>query len=90
MIDKDKYIGKYENEGIQPKIGYILIEEYKTNKPKVCEAPRHKNLKLPAYAVIAIQSNDYPDGLVQMVCKDCWKHFDDDLGNPEWSMKSYA
>ena len=71
---------------MKAKIGYIPIRYFNTNKPKVCEAPRHKNLQFEAYGVLAIQSNDYPDGLVQMVCFECWKHFDNDMGNPDWSL----
>ncbi len=70
------------------KIGYILIEHYETDKPKVCETPRHKNLGLSAYAVMAI---DYEwDGVqrtvVQIICKDCWKHFDEEMKSPNWNL----
>lgn len=71
---------------MQPKIGYIPIRYFNTTKPKVCEAPRHKGMGLIAFGVLAIKSDDYPDGLVQMVCVDCWNEFDRDLGQPQWSL----
>lgn len=67
-------------------IGYVLIDKFSTKKKKVCEAPRHKGMELRAHAVIVTQGSMYPDGLVQMVCFDCWKHFDDDMGNPKWDL----
>jgi hypothetical protein len=68
-------------------IGYVLIDRFVTKKTKVCEAPRHKGMNLPAYAVLVTQGSMYPDGLVQMICYDCWKHFDDDMGNPNWKLE---
>lgn len=70
------------------KIGYIPIEHYATEKPKVCETPRHKGLNFPAFAVMAI---DYEwDGVqqivVQMVCEECWRHFDMEMGSPNWNL----
>lgn len=67
-------------------IGYILIEQFKTNKLKVCEAPRHLGQNHIAYAVLVTQGSMYPDGLIQMICYDCWKHFDDDMGHPNWCL----
>ena len=67
-------------------IGYVLIDRFATEKKKLCEAPRHKGMDIPAYAVLATQGSMYPNGLVQMICYDCWKHFDDDMGNPEWCL----
>ena len=68
------------------RIGYVLIEEFKTDKPRVCESPRHLNQGLPAYAVLVTQGNMYPKGLVQMICYECWKHFDDDMAHPKWRL----
>lgn len=70
-----------------PKIGWIPIHYYSTSKLKYCEAPLHYGMKLEAFAVIAVVSNDYPDTLVQIVCKDCWDQFDKDLGSPNWNLK---
>ena len=70
-------------------IGYILIEEFKTDKSKLCEAPRHKWKNFSAYAVLVTQGSMYPNGLVQMICYDCWKHFDDDMGHPNWYIGNY-
>lgn len=67
-----------------PKIGYVPIEAYKTDKPKVCEAPRHVRLELPAHAVVAVSDGDYE--VVEMVCFECWAHFDRDMGSPNWNM----
>lgn len=67
-------------------IGYVLIDKFSTKKVKVCEAPKHLNMKLPAYAVLVTQGSMYPDGLVQMICFECWKHFDDDMGHPKWNL----
>jgi len=73
------------------KIGYVLIDHsllrFATKKTKVCEAPRHKGMNLPAYAALVTQGSMYPDGLVQMICYDCWKHFDDDMGHPNWMLE---
>ena len=69
------------------KIGYILIDRFATKKAKVCEAPRHAEMNLPAYAVLVTQGSMYVDGLVQMICYDCWKHFDDDMGHPNWMLE---
>jgi hypothetical protein len=72
------------------KIGYISIENYSTPKPKVCEAPRHENQMLPAYAVIAIIAPEmYSEPVVQMICFECWKHLDDDMGHPNWNMMEW-
>jgi hypothetical protein len=70
------------------KIGYILIENYQTDKPKVCETPRHKNFNLRAYAVMAISYTWHmqKQTVVQMVCYDCWKRFDDDMKHPKWNL----
>jgi len=67
------------------KIGYIPIENFKTDRPKVCEAPLHEGRELAAYAVMAVDGGGYED-FVQMVCYECWKHFDDDMGNPNWNL----
>ena len=67
-------------------IGYILIEYFKTDKPKMCEAPRHLGQNISAYAVLVTQGSMYPDGLVQMICYQCWKYFDDDMGHPKWCL----
>ena len=70
-------------------IGYILIENYQTNKPKVCGTPRHQDLlyPLPAYAVMAVIAPEmYSEPVIQMVCYDCWKHFDDDMNHPQWNL----
>lgn len=67
-------------------IGYVLIDKFATKKKKVCEAPKHKGMNLAAYAVLVTQGSMYPDGLVQMVCFDCWKQFDNDMGNPKWCL----
>lgn len=69
-----------------PKIGYIDISRFKTNKEKLCETPKHKNLKFKASGVIALQSDDYPDGLIMMVCEQCWKKFDYDMNSPQWNL----
>lgn len=71
---------------MQPKIGWIPIRYFNTDKPKVCEAPRHQGMMLDVYAVLAIQSDDYPDGLVQMICENCWNHFDRDMNSPNWNL----
>lgn len=71
---------------MKPKIGWIPIQYFKTDRPKVCEAPRHHGMMLDAYGVLALQSNDYPDGLVQMICKNCWSHFDQDMNSPNWNL----
>jgi hypothetical protein len=68
------------------KIGYIPIENYRTYKPKVCEAPRHQGARIVAYAALAVIADDYPDGLVLMICKDCWDHFDKDMESPKWNL----
>lgn len=68
------------------KIGYVPIRYYNTDKPKVCEAPKHIGLNLPAFGVLVIQGASYPDGLVQMVCEECWLHFDNDMNHPEWNL----
>lgn len=67
-------------------IGYILIDQFKTDKDKVCEAPRHLGQNCHAFAVLVTQGSMYPDGLVQMICYECWKQFDDDMGNPKWCL----
>lgn len=67
-------------------IGYVLIDKFATTKAKVCEAPKHKGMNFSAYAVLVTQGSMYPNGLVQMVCFDCWKHFDDDMGHPNWDL----
>lgn len=71
------------------KIGYIPIENFSTPKSKVCEAPRHENLRLPAFAVIAVISELYDAPVIQMICFECWKHFDDDMGHPQWNMMEW-
>lgn len=71
---------------IQPKIGYVPIESFFSERLPVCESPRHLGLNIPAYAVLALQSNDYPDGLTQMICQECWNHFDRDMGSPNWNL----
>jgi hypothetical protein len=68
------------------KIGYIPIENFSTPKAKFCEALRHENQRFTAFAVIAVISELYDSPVVQMVCFDCWKHFDDDMGHPQWNM----
>lgn len=67
-------------------IGYIPIEYFSSATPKVCEAPKHVGMLLPAYAALAIKGPAYPDGLVQMICKECWQHFDDDMNHPNWNL----
>jgi len=71
---------------MKSKIGYAPIEKFFTTKLPICEAPRHEGLNIPAYAVLALESDDYPGGLVQMICKECWEHFDRDLGSPNWNL----
>lgn len=68
------------------KIAYLPIENFTTSKAKVCEAPKHENQELPAFAVLALISDLYDEPVVQMICFDCWKHFDDDMGNPNWNL----
>jgi hypothetical protein len=69
----------------QARIGYIPIENYKCDKPKVCEAPRHEGRGIDAYAVMAVDGCGY-EGLVQMVCYECWARFDSDMGSPDWNL----
>lgn len=69
-----------------PKIGYVRIENYKTDKPKVCEAERHEGLSLEAYAVIALE-NERGRDVVFMVCEECWGHFDGDMNHPNWNLR---
>lgn len=68
------------------KIGYIPIEHFDSNRANVCESPRHLGQGIIAYAVLALESDDYPGGLVQMICKECWEHFDRDMGSPKWNL----
>jgi hypothetical protein len=80
-------IGMKQNEN---RIGYIPIENYSTPKPKVCEAPLHENQMLPAYAVIVVIAPQmYSEPVVQMICFECWKHFDDDMGHPNWNIMEW-
>lgn len=72
---------------LQPKIGYVLIENYQTDKLKVCEAPKHQGWKLTAYAVIAL-IDERGNEIVQMVCEECWQHFDDDMNHPNWNLQN--
>jgi len=69
----------------QPKIGYIPIEKFKTDRPRVCETPRHEGRGLAAYAVMAV-IDERGNEIVQMVCLECWKCFDDDMGSPNWNL----
>jgi hypothetical protein len=72
---------------VENKIGYIPIEHYRTPKKKVCEAPRHENQNIEAYAVLAVIAPEcYNTPIVQMICFDCWKHFDDDMNHPNWNI----
>ena len=75
---------------MKPKIGYIPLRYFKTDAEKVCQTPKHKNLKFEAFVVIALQSDDYPDGLVMMVCKQCWEKFDYDMDSPQWNLIEIA
>lgn len=70
---------------MQPKIGYVPIENYQTDKQKVCEAPRHEGLGFVAFAVVAV-SDERGREIVQMVCEECWRHFDEDMGRPDWNL----
>lgn len=71
---------------MENKIGYVPIGSIPFTKPQVCEAPKHLGKQLPAFAVLVLQGISYPDGLVQMVCEECWKHFDDDMNHPNWNL----
>jgi galactose mutarotase-like enzyme len=71
---------------MKPKIGYLPIANFETERKKVCETPRHESENIPAFAVVAVQADVYPEGIVLMVCMDCWKHFDDDMHHPEWNL----
>jgi len=84
-------IGLKELEKLtQNKIGYVPIENFSTTKPKVCEAPRHLNQSIKAYAVIAVIAPEmYDMPVVQMICFDCWKHFDDDMNHPNWNIMDW-
>lgn len=70
------------------KIGYVPIERYQTDKAKVCETPRHRGLRLPASAVVAIayEWDGEEQLVVQMVCNECWKVFDFDMNSPKWNL----
>ena len=70
------------------KVGYIPIEHYSTDRARVCETPRHKALNLPAYAVMAIDYvwDGVQQNVVQMICFDCWKHFDLEMNSPNWNL----
>lgn len=70
------------------KIGYIPIQHWRTTiKTKVCETPKHFGQNIQAFAVMALHAPEiYPNGVVQMVCKECWQHFDDELGNINWNL----
>ena len=71
---------------INNQIGYIPIENYQTDKPKVCETPKHKNFGFSAYAVMAVIAPEmYSEPVIQMVCYDCWKRFDD-MNHPQWNL----
>lgn len=71
------------------KIGYYSIEWHETRGLRVCETPLHKDQMKPAFAVIAIEyeENDELLLVVQMVCYQCWQHFDNNLDNPDWNLE---
>jgi hypothetical protein len=72
---------------VENKIGYIPIEHYRTSKKKVCEAPKHENQNIEAYAVLALIAPEcYDAPVVQMICFDCWKRFDNDMNHPQWNI----
>lgn len=67
-------------------IGYVLIEDFVTEIEKVCESPKHLGMNIPAFAVLVIKGESYPDGLVQIICEECWDHFDKDMNHPKWNL----
>ncbi|HEY7161653.1 MAG TPA: hypothetical protein VH815_10360 [Acidobacteriota bacterium] len=80
-------IGKKQiEELIQRKIGYLPIENFSTPKKKVCETPRHENQNIEAFAVMALIAPEYDEPVVQMICRECWKYFDDHMNHPQWNI----
>jgi hypothetical protein len=72
---------------LKHRIGYVLLEHFGDNERRnKCETPKHADANLSGFAVIVIRGELYPEGLVLVVCKECWQHFDDDMNHPNWNL----